>query len=184
MCPEREILSAYVDGELSKEETQAVTVHLKGCPHCARVVSRYRKVQGQLRDETIDAFFQESDIESIKHRIAIELERYQRTPHPFWHRKVGIPWVAAAASFAFILGGIFSYALLRPKSLASMSFLESHPSLNVTINVKNMKQLLDILNSQQGIREITIQLPESPQFEFRSEPVFIRASEYNRSTFR
>jgi|GEM_PF-1561167 len=184
MCPERELLSAYVDGELSKEETQAVAAHLKGCPPCARVVSRYQKVRGQLMDETLDEFFQESDIESIKHRIAIELERYRRTRHPFWHRKVGIRWVAAVASFAFILGGFFSYVLLRPKSLTTMSFLESHPSLNVTINVKNMKQLLDILNSQQGIREITIQLPESPQFEFRSEPVFIRASEYNRSTFR
>mgnify|MGYP001080118997 CR=1 FL=1 len=184
MCPERELLSAYLDGELSQEKTQAVAVHLKECSHCARIVSRYRKVREQLRDKTIDEFFRESDIESIKHRISIELERYQRTPHPFWQRKVGIRWVAAAASCAFILGGFFSYVLLRPKPLPTMSFLESHPSLNVTINVKNMKQLIDILNSQQGIREITIQLPESPQFEFRSEPVFIRASEYNRSSFR
>lgn len=184
MCLERAILSAYVDGELSKEDTQAVEAHLKECPICARIVSRYLKIREHLQDKTQDQLLLETDIEFAKQRIAFELERYRKTAHPFWNKKVGIPWVAAAASFAFILGGIFSYVLLPPKSSKTMSFLESHPSLNVTISVKNTKQLLDILNSQQGIREITIQLPENPQFEFRSEPVFIRASEYNRSTFR
>ncbi len=180
MCPEKELLSIYIDGELSKEAMEAVSAHLAECPACEGAVSEYRRVQERLRGEPLP----EPDVDSIKKRIAVELEHYRRTPHPFWTRKVRIGWVAAAASFAFILGGAFSYTLLRPKSLDATSFLESHKSLNVTINVKNMKQLLDILNYQQGIREITIQLPENPQFEFRSEPVFIRASEFNRSTFR
>ncbi len=180
MCPERELLSIYVDGELSKDAMEAVANHLKECPECTKTVARYRRVGEHLRANPLS----ESDVESVQKRIAIELERYRRTPHPFWHKRVWIGWVAAAASFAFVLGGVFSYTILRSRSADTTSFLESQKSLNVTINVKNMKQLLDILNNQQGIREITIQLPENPQFEFRSEPVFIRASEFNRSTFR
>ncbi|MCX7786559.1 MAG: hypothetical protein N2442_02535 [Spirochaetes bacterium] len=180
MCPKEELLSVYIDEELSKEAMEAGTAHLEEWPQCMAIVSRYRRVQGKLKKDLP----MEWDVESIQQRMAIELERYRRTTHPFWHKKVRIGWVAVAASFAFILGGTLSYTLLRPKDPDLASFLASHKSLNVTINVKNMKQLLDILNHQQGIREITIQLPENPQFEFRSEPVFIRASEFNRSTFR
>ncbi len=181
MCPERELLSIYVDGELSKEAMERIAAHLETCSACAEIVIKYRRVRELLRK---DSLTHEPDVEPIRKRMAIELERYRRVPHPFWTRRVRIGWIAAAASLSFILGGVCSYTILRPRSADTVSFLDSHKSLNVTINVKNMKQLLDILNYQQGIREITIQLPENPQFEFRSEPIFIRASEYNRSTFR
>ncbi|GAB4371627.1 MAG: hypothetical protein Kow009_07860 [Spirochaetales bacterium] len=184
MCPERELLSSYVDEELPESTMRTLASHLSECPVCRRIVSQYRKVREILSDESVQPDLKECDIQASQQRIAIELERYRRVPHPFWSRKVQVGWAALAASIALVLGGILSFALLRPRSNDAVSYLESHPSLDITINVKNMKQLLEILRSQQGIREITIQLPEQPQFEFRSEPVFIRAADYNRSMFR
>jgi hypothetical protein len=50
--------------------------------------------------------------------------------------------------------------------------------------VKDVNQLIEILNNQHAIREVTIQLPDAKTFEFRGEPVFIRATEYSRSVHR
>ena len=45
-CDEMEILiSAYVDGETSDDETRSVGQHLDICPHCQAVLAEFRDVQ-------------------------------------------------------------------------------------------------------------------------------------------
>jgi len=47
-----EALSAFIDGELTQEETLEVTSHLEGCADCAEVVQKYRLLQSSFRTAT------------------------------------------------------------------------------------------------------------------------------------
>ena len=182
MCPDTDLLSAYLDEELPDDIRRGVTEHLKTCEQCGSVVNRYRRISTRLQEGVIECPSEE--IEEAQRRTKILLKRYREVSHPVWKKKVGIGWIAAAASLAFVLGGVTALQIRKTVSPDPMAYLESHPALNITINVKNIQQLLEILNQQEGIREVTIQLPEDPRFEFQSEPIFIRASDYKRSSFR
>ncbi|MFQ3621045.1 MAG: zf-HC2 domain-containing protein [Spirochaetales bacterium] len=189
MCPEKELLSMYVDGEVTQEDGIAITSHLETCSNCAGIVNRFIKIRkvllhiGETLAENTPARETQMEQELIGagQRISRELERYRRVPRPFWQKQVPLTWLATAASVAFLLGGALSVTLLHPR--VSENSFNQPQTLNITIKVRNMQQLLEILQHQQGVKEITIQLPDTPQFEFRSEPVFIRAADF-RGTIR
>ncbi len=46
----RELLSAYLDGELPQQEAQQVSVHLRRCTECREIMEDFRRMQAQIRD--------------------------------------------------------------------------------------------------------------------------------------
>lgn len=48
----RERLSAYLDRELSREEAEAIEVHLRGCTECGRELALMRDLGGAVRNLT------------------------------------------------------------------------------------------------------------------------------------
>ncbi|HET9014493.1 MAG TPA: zf-HC2 domain-containing protein [Thermomicrobiaceae bacterium] len=46
----RPLISAYMDGELSREETRELHAHLAECPACSDLFDEYRDLREQLRD--------------------------------------------------------------------------------------------------------------------------------------
>ena len=48
MCPENEILSAYIDGEVPFPWNKQIEEHLASCKTCKQKVESYKKVQMQL----------------------------------------------------------------------------------------------------------------------------------------
>ncbi len=46
----RELLSAYVDGELEGEKRRTVAEHVEGCPSCATLAGEVRRIGGLLAD--------------------------------------------------------------------------------------------------------------------------------------
>lgn len=103
---------------------------------------------------------------------------------PFWRKRVRFSFAAAVAVAAFLLGGGVSLTLVANRTAEAEIASQRAKPLDVTINVKDVRQLFEILNNQQAIREVTIQLPEAQKFEFLGEPVFLRAAEYSKGAFR
>jgi len=46
----KELLSAFLDGELTEEESSAVRAHLERCPDCRKEIEAFRKVSALYRD--------------------------------------------------------------------------------------------------------------------------------------
>jgi len=46
----RETLSAYLDGELTQQESQKVAVHLRGCPACREIYDDFCKLRAGIRE--------------------------------------------------------------------------------------------------------------------------------------
>lgn len=49
MCPDRCLLSAYVDGEVPSPWKERLAAHLAECPSCAALAARFGKLSGDLR---------------------------------------------------------------------------------------------------------------------------------------
>jgi predicted anti-sigma-YlaC factor YlaD len=43
-------LSAYLDGELTQQESQRVDVHVRECPRCRAVLDDFRQLRGDIKD--------------------------------------------------------------------------------------------------------------------------------------
>lgn len=109
----RELLSAYVDGELSSGELLRVEQHLRRCPLCAEEVDALRQaiaMVGALEEVELPAGFREG----LRARLAKVSPQLQPvtpvTPlRPAWQRQVrrwALP-AAAAAAFALATSGVY-----------------------------------------------------------------------------
>lgn len=109
----RELLSAYVDGELSSGELLRVEQHLRRCPRCAEEVDALRQaiaLVGALEEVELPAGFREG----LRARLAKVSPQLQPVAPvapvaPFWQRRVkrwALP-AAAAAAFALAASGVY-----------------------------------------------------------------------------
>ena len=58
-CPDKDLYSAYVDGELQSPWKEKIEVHLVSCEKCRSVVDSYRKISLKLSENS----FPEPDLD-------------------------------------------------------------------------------------------------------------------------
>ncbi len=101
----QEMLSAYLDGRLSPEETARVAGHLELCPECAALLEKMRKLDSiaasavdDIDDAILDKLEQRirTDIEALP-TVNIEQKSKLTRVTPVWYR-----YVAAAASIVLV----------------------------------------------------------------------------------
>jgi hypothetical protein len=177
MCPDKELLSAYFDDEVPSPWKKTIEEHLTECRSCADAVSGYRLMKDFLHQAEA-----EIDTAAVKMRVGERLRAMPRMKIPLWRRRFSVSFTAALAAAALVFGaGVSMTIALRGAGIPGpdLAVGQAKP-LDVTVKVKDIGQLLDILNRQHAIREVTIQLPETKNFEFRGEPIFLRETEYTR----
>ena len=87
-------MSAYLDGELKKEEQAELTAHLAECEDCRRLLNKLRGAEDAFCEAQAEA--PETLHESVMAQIRTEAKRKEKRP-------VHILWAAAAAA-AVIVG--------------------------------------------------------------------------------
>ncbi len=53
MCPDRDLVSAYVDGEVPSPWRERLEEHLAACPDCAALAASYKALGDRLRGELV-----------------------------------------------------------------------------------------------------------------------------------
>ena len=193
MCPDKQLLSAYCDGEVPSPWKESIRDHLARCPSCAGTLSFYRGIKESLR---------EGPEQTGRPGAAAGPSRIfgpggslrpggfhgliGSPPYPFWKRRFSLTTAAALALGVLVFGaGAGLAVVLGPGRLLTESRAAGQAKpLDLTVKVKDVNQLLDILNRQELLREVTIRLPETRTFEFRGEPVFLRENEFFRGGAR
>lgn len=177
MCPDKQLLSAFCDGEVPSPWKEKIERHLDECGSCRRVVSVYESMRESLRE-----FRPQPDISAARYRVGERLKSVHPAGPFWWRRRVSFSAAIAAAALAFLLGGGAGFQLISRIPGGAGPAVAAQKPLDITVNVKDIGQLLEILNRQNSIREVTIQLPETPRFEYLGEPVFLRETEYSRGS--
>ena len=110
-CPDRNLYSAYVDGEVPSPWKEKLEEHLASCEKCRAAESRYRAMRDAVRkaseaEPAVSDDFLESSFKKLSPRweLAAEkasAERAASTP-AVTRKAATIPWAALAAMFLVV----------------------------------------------------------------------------------
>ena len=127
----RELLNAYIDGELPPDEAMAVSEHLTTCTECARIYEELLATVRTLREGLVK--YRAPDLLRARVRSALREEERPATPAPIAkvRRTVRVPWRALAAAVVLMVAssGITFVAArqhVSAESLTGDEVLTSH----------------------------------------------------------
>jgi hypothetical protein len=189
MCPDRQFISLYLDGELPSPWDGKMEAHLESCEECRSVMTGYRNIKNHLQDNT------KIDCGAAQERVWKKLTApglVSPREHPkatglnrIWGRSITLPLpVAAAAALVFVvffaLVGVRS--LFRPVPILQEQVAASGIGLNDNgmVNIQDMAGVLQYLSNQDNGDFMVIRLPESRTFSRIGEPALINAADYSR----
>lgn len=89
--PEHDLLTGFVDGELSERELSTVETHLEGCVTCATVLEDVKQTRALLR-----TLPQPEISELHRKQLWREINRARRAPANLWRALVAVGGTAAA----------------------------------------------------------------------------------------
>jgi len=185
MCPDRKMISLYLDGELPSPWKEKLETHLGNCTECRAALTGYRQLGETLRE------LPEETVQAAQERV---WKRLSETSQPvlqrkkakrLWNRTITLPLPAAAAAAALII--VVFLALMgmgRGSQSPSQDMMATNIGLDehgmVPIPIQDMSGILQYLSSQNNGDFMVIRLPESRSFSRVGEPALINAADYSR----
>jgi anti-sigma-K factor RskA len=188
MCPDRQLLSVYVDGELPSPWKEKMETHLAQCSGCKEQLENYRRLF-VLSDET--ALHEKAQMEAAKDRVWQKLQsrRPGRRTRSFkyaadvWRRRVSIPLPAAAAAAVVLvlLAAFWMQRPAEPPAVIPTNIIASEEALpNIIPASSDMNGVLQYLGGFDSGDILILRLPESRNFISSGEPAIINAVDYPR----
>jgi hypothetical protein len=191
MCPDRQILSVYMDGELPSPWKEKMETHLRSCAPCRERLEGYRRLSRVFRNDGAAISDPASGCggEDAQERIWRNITRHDQEKRDaavkFRYRTLSIPLpVAAAAAAIFVI--VLMAAIFRPPSFIRNQGQEMADSSGIGLGIQgivpasDMSGVLQYLGTQDTADFVTIQLPESRNFMSSGEPTIIKAADYSR----
>ncbi|MCL1818391.1 MAG: zf-HC2 domain-containing protein [Spirochaetaceae bacterium] len=173
MCPDKQLLSAYCDGEVPSPWREKIQAHLEECGACRNAALRYGRLSKILRSGETPAP-REAAFARVRERVLASPARRLS----LWRKRVSLP-LAAAAALVFFAGGmavtLFTRELPEAASVAELRQRRAED----TANVQNIDELLKILAEGDSGGELTITLPQR-NFHAHGKPAFFRAEDLAR----
>jgi anti-sigma factor RsiW len=190
MCPDRQILSVYFDGELPSPWKEKMESHLERCPQCRRRIEAYRQMSPNRAAPDSPALM-EAAKERVWQRLSAApdaarplggVRRYAPGRGGLWARRVSIPLPAAAAVvLLLVLAVLWSRRPAVPAAAPGMTIAsEAEIDAPDVIPVSDMDSVLQYLGGRDSGDMLIIRLPESRKFIRSGEPAIIKAADYSR----
>jgi len=194
MCPDPQLLSVYLDGELPSPWKEKMEAHLAECPSCREKLNSFRQL---LNDHANEQPAEQEMIEAAKDRIWQNLQS-RRSFQPrtgrdrsagLWQRRLSIPLPAAAvAAIVIVFATAFLFGQPRNSGLANQPaeayeragfFLAADNEMPNIMPVADINSVLQFL-APDDTDIIILRLPENRSFSRAGEPEIIRAADYRR----
>jgi len=204
MCPDPQLLSIYLDGELPSPWKEKMESHLAKCLECREKLENFRQLHELFKkdthikrtfvekmrteDETSEPVFLEPEIlEAAKDRVwrGMVCRQRFRQRAALWRRRLSIPLPAAAVAIVLvILAALWLYRGFpgqRNEAGARANFIlaseEEMPGIIPAADMNGVLQYLGVDGT--GTDIIIMRLPESRNFNRFGEPAIIRAADYS-----
>jgi len=198
MCPDRQIISLHLDGELPSPWKEKMESHLETCPECRASLARYDSLGKHLDDlneENILAARErvwnkltspELVVSGKSDSVTIKPPPQIYTRQRIWNRSIPLP--AAAAAAVIIIVTMFAVFGIRDRNIRGqqdvMAAIPDYMPIVVndqgTVPVTDMTGVLQYLSSLDNGEFMVIRLPESKNFMRPGEPTLINAADYSR----
>ena len=162
MCPDRDIISAYLDGEIEAPWDSAIAEHLASCPACTLLHARLAETRRILKEEQLP------DWHAPMEHVRKALRAYTPPPHrgvPVWERRVSIslPVATLAAALVLFLGAMLLVTQLRPR--VGLVRITKAPAggteIQIAAPISELETLLKSVGADDTAREDVILLPKN-----------------------
>ncbi len=186
MCPDRELLSAWIDGEVPSPWHESLEQHIESCVACNSAVASMRRVQGMVYAES--ASFEDAGL-AAKKRVASRLSTISPGRvlefRSLWLRSYALPLPAIAAAAVLLVSlslALFSSGARNNELRVAMRrAVEATP---VAASGLGMESLIDFIGKQNGAVNINITLPPEVFAGNLGEPLIIREADWNAGNRR
>jgi len=190
MCPDPQLLSIYMDGELPSPWKEKLENHLKECADCTKKLEGYRQLFGKkneqdLMEEAKDRVWQNLQSRASHTRPA---RRFSTTSN-LWQRKLTLPIPAAAAAAVVIMlvSSIFFRGGTGNVNMPINQIAETQERGNFVLTAEEEVQFMPTANISDVLQYlgsgdtniIILQMPESGNFLRSGEPAIIRAADFS-----
>ena len=168
MCPERVLLSPYVDNELDPRKVRRVEVHVEGCDTCRRHLRAYQRTSHALLES------HEPDVNAAGDRVwrRLDLARQAaRRRASFWTRGVQ---VSAPVAVAAMVG-----VTLLITTVALWARINDSRGELANLGARAIHGASSLVEAEQWPERgaIVIQLPAESQFLQLGTPAILREAE-------
>jgi predicted anti-sigma-YlaC factor YlaD len=181
MCPDREILSAYFDGEVSAPWDAVIADHVSSCPACAERVARMGRTRAALRAGAA------ADFARPMERVRLRLLDGSPAAAPrqgAWGRQVSLPLpVAVLAAVLFVSLGV---SLVLVASRHDMGYIRvtkapaGGTEYQFAVPYDKVEMLLKSVGGGDANIESVMTLPKDVKLVPVGEPRMGRAAEFTR----
>ncbi|MBN1686311.1 MAG: zf-HC2 domain-containing protein [Spirochaetales bacterium] len=176
MCPEKDILSAFFDGELDERFVSMIEAHLSECDSCREILAGFEDVRTVLHDAEIP------DCAPSK-RLAWSFlsDKFSSLyPRPVWKRRLLIPAPAMAAVLLLVLvlgAGLMVSIFNRRDDFGFDTVTRTHFE---NVQFASFEQIIEYLDARGNGGALIFTLPQDTRLQYLSEPTFIKAADYKR----
>ena len=208
MCPDRQIISLYYDGELPSPWKEKMEAHLESCAECRNILAGYKGIGEYFQD------FPQETVQAAEERVWSKLANYvgnanivgdsipdfpdnaatirAKAVEPagwgrnkVWKRTITLPIPAAAAAALIVIGFLVFMAIGNVnRPLPAQDSVAAAASIGFDeqglLDIQDMGDVLQYLSSQDNIEFMVIRIPESWNFSRSGEPALINAVDYSR----
>jgi len=196
MCPDPQLLSTYMDGEIPSPWKEKLEKHISECSACREKYGNYVRLKELYTDKTAEEKTIDAAQSRIWRNLALRSKGLRAVRQPrLWQRRLSIPLPAAAAAAVIILllAGFWLRGARADNSVMAEAYQPQSPQIagyyfdiddeeNVILPDMDLNSILQFLASDSSTDTIMFTLPDSRNFYRTGEPGAVRAADYQRNT--
>jgi anti-sigma factor RsiW len=181
MCPDREILSAWLDGEIDAPWDRALEEHVSSCQDCRARIERLEGVRHSLLEAPVPDW--RPAMERVRSSL-VSRGLASEKPVPAWRRRVALPLplAVAAAALVMVLAGALTVSVIR-SSYGMVRITRPGTGgmeIRIAAPVSDLESLLQSIDKDTGSPEGVIILPKDVQLLPVGEPRMGKETEFSR----
>lgn len=181
MCPDRDILSAFIDGEVGAPWREAIERHLAACASCRTFVEGLRATRRAIRQDGAPDC--SGPMERVRRGI---IARAAARPAAvrLWRRSLRVPLPLAAAAAAAVIGIGVALAVVSLRGPVGYVRITRAPAgateIQISAPIGDLESLLRSVGGEDTAQEDVIMLPRNLRLSPVGEPRMGKAAEFTR----
>lgn len=181
MCPDRDILSAYIDGELGVPWDEAIAAHVASCARCRAILDGLHETRLALHGEGEPDW--KGSMERVRQGILAHAAA-RPAPSPLWRRNVPVPVPVAALAAAIVLCLGVALAVSLFRSNVGLVRITKAPAggteIQIAAPIEDLESLIRSIGGEDPSKEDIITLPKNVRLIPVGEPRMGKAAEFPR----
>lgn len=180
MCPDRDILSAFIDGEVGHPWREALEAHVASCASCRAFVDGLRATRQAIQGEGGPDW--SGPMERVRRGVLARAAR--PAPTALWRRRLSIPVPLAAAAAAGVICIAIALAVVSLRSPVGYVRITRAPAgateIQIAAPIGDLETLLRSVGGEDVSQADVITLPKNLRLYPVGEPRMGKAAEFTR----